>query len=273
MRLRNHAKWMFVLLAVVFVFSFVVAGVGSGSTGVSDLFGSVSFFGGSSSSDPVKAAQKKVDKAGKDTAELAPALKNLADAQARKQLTADAEATYKRYLALRPQDVTARQHLALQYKNDADAQFLQLQAIAQDVVQSAPIGSTKLVTDPIQAAVHQDAISHATDFYRAFRTAKQKELTELGAAAARAKGVQRSSLLAQQGPEAFNAFNTAANFGSLIPESPAAADAQKDIAAWAKLGLPALQQVLKLHPKDSLGAQIKQMIDRMKPYAPAAAKS
>ena len=35
-RLRGHAKWMFVLLAVVFALSFVFLGVGSGSTGISD---------------------------------------------------------------------------------------------------------------------------------------------------------------------------------------------------------------------------------------------
>ena len=110
MRLRNHAKWVFVLLASVFVFSFTVAGVGSGSTGIGDLFGSVSLFGGgTSSSNPVKAAQKQLDKAGKDTAKRAVALRALADAQARKSLTADAEATYVRYLALRPNDAVARQ--------------------------------------------------------------------------------------------------------------------------------------------------------------------
>jgi cytochrome c-type biogenesis protein CcmH/NrfG len=42
-RLRRHAKVMYVLLAVVFLFSFVLLGVGSGSNGISDAL--QSFFG------------------------------------------------------------------------------------------------------------------------------------------------------------------------------------------------------------------------------------
>ena len=36
-RLRAHARWMFVLIAAAFVISFVILGVGSGSTGISDV--------------------------------------------------------------------------------------------------------------------------------------------------------------------------------------------------------------------------------------------
>ncbi len=37
-RLRRHAKWMFVFLALVFGLGFVVFGVGAGGTGVGDIF-------------------------------------------------------------------------------------------------------------------------------------------------------------------------------------------------------------------------------------------
>ena len=48
-RIRRHAKWMFVLLALVFGVGFVAFGVGSGSTGIGDILrGNV--FGGSSNS-------------------------------------------------------------------------------------------------------------------------------------------------------------------------------------------------------------------------------
>src|SRR6266487_6408243 len=61
-RLRRHAKWMFVLLALVFAIGFVAFGVGSGSTGVGgigDIFNSV--FGGSTSGTDarIKSDQKK----------------------------------------------------------------------------------------------------------------------------------------------------------------------------------------------------------------------
>ena len=54
-RLRDHAKWAFVLLAVVFALGFVFFGVGSGSTGISDALQNAFNFGnkgGSSISKP-----------------------------------------------------------------------------------------------------------------------------------------------------------------------------------------------------------------------------
>ena len=37
-RLRRHAKWMFVFLALVFALGFVGFGVGAGGTGIGDIF-------------------------------------------------------------------------------------------------------------------------------------------------------------------------------------------------------------------------------------------
>jgi cytochrome c-type biogenesis protein CcmH/NrfG len=60
-RLRRQAKWVFVLLALVFAVGFVAFGVGSGSTGISDILRG-NFFGGSSTStsSQVKAKQKAI---------------------------------------------------------------------------------------------------------------------------------------------------------------------------------------------------------------------
>lgn len=60
-RLRRHAKVMYVLLALVFVFSFVLLGVGSGSNGISDAL--QSFFGqnsGTSIGSQIKDKQQAV---------------------------------------------------------------------------------------------------------------------------------------------------------------------------------------------------------------------
>jgi DNA-binding SARP family transcriptional activator len=56
-RLRNHAKIVFVLLAAVFVISFVFLGVGSGSTGISQIVSN--FFSGSSSSGKSESSLQK----------------------------------------------------------------------------------------------------------------------------------------------------------------------------------------------------------------------
>ena len=55
-RLRRHAKWMFVLLALVFGLGFVVFGVGAGGTGIGDIFRDQ---GGTSSGQSVSDAQKQ----------------------------------------------------------------------------------------------------------------------------------------------------------------------------------------------------------------------
>jgi hypothetical protein len=274
MRIRRHARWVFILLALVFALAFAFAGVGSGSTGVGDMLGGFSFFG-SGSPDPVKAAQKKVDKAGKDSAKLAPALLELGKAQAAKDTTDKAEATYLRYLALRPKDATARHNLALLYQKDADAQYSQLQAVTNDVVQSAPASepASKLVTDPISAGIHSDAVQKATDFYKAYSAAKHKELDVLAAAVGLARGTERSNILAQLGPEGTTAVNTALTFSSYVPESPQAATAQQDGSTWAGQAIVAYKALLKLNQSTALKAQIQQRITELKPFAPTPAKS
>jgi cytochrome c-type biogenesis protein CcmH/NrfG len=62
-RLRRHAKVIYVLLALVFVFSFVLLGVGSGSNGISDAL--QSFFGqnsGTSIGSQIDDKQKAVER-------------------------------------------------------------------------------------------------------------------------------------------------------------------------------------------------------------------
>ena len=56
-RLRRHAKWMFVFLALVFGLGFVVFGVGAGGTGIGDIFRDQ----GTSSGQSVSSAQKDAE--------------------------------------------------------------------------------------------------------------------------------------------------------------------------------------------------------------------
>jgi hypothetical protein len=67
-RLRRQAKWVFVFLALVFGVGFVAFGVGSGSTGISDVLRG-NFFGGGGSSvgSQITKAQKRVKSNPKDT--------------------------------------------------------------------------------------------------------------------------------------------------------------------------------------------------------------
>src|SRR5215210_9142873 len=78
-KLRAHARWMFVLLAIVFGGGFVFLGVGSGSSGIGDVLSNWGdLFGSSSgSSAQVKKDRKRIEENPKDYAaykDLAAAL-------------------------------------------------------------------------------------------------------------------------------------------------------------------------------------------------------
>ena len=108
-RLRGHAKWVFVLLAVVFGASFVFLGVGSGSSGLGDVFSSA--FGGSSGTS-IESLQKKVAESPRDKTRVV----DLAVALDRDGRTDEAIAAYRTYLESRPKDVEILGNLAILYQ-------------------------------------------------------------------------------------------------------------------------------------------------------------
>jgi tetratricopeptide (TPR) repeat protein len=148
-KLRSHAKWVFVLLAVVFMTSFVFLGVGSGSSGIGDLFqgnwGDL-FGGGSGSSAQVEKDQKRIEKNPKDYA----AYKDLAAAQAADGDLDEAIATLGKLKALQPKDIDALTQLAGLYLQKADIarnEAIAVQNATQTVVSPstfAPGGTSPL---------------------------------------------------------------------------------------------------------------------------------
>src|SRR5205809_1888676 len=132
-RLRRQAKWVFLLLAVIFAGGFVFFGVGSGSTGLGDLLrGNFNIFGsggGSTNSSAVKSALKKTRAHPKDP----DAWNALATAYSSDGKTADANKAYEHVLKLRPNDTSAIQSVAAFYETRAqdkatEAASLQAQA-------------------------------------------------------------------------------------------------------------------------------------------------
>jgi tetratricopeptide (TPR) repeat protein len=111
-RLRNHAKWVFVLLAIVFAGSFVFLGVGTGNAGLGDVFSNV--FGGSSGAS-IEALQTKVaenPKARQPVIDLAVALE-------RDGRTDEAIAAYRTFLESSPKDSDMLGNLAILYQTQA----------------------------------------------------------------------------------------------------------------------------------------------------------
>ncbi len=106
-RLRAHAKWVFVLLAAVFAVSFVIFGVGSGSTGISDVL--QNFFSGSSSTgSSLSALQKQTVEHPKS----AKAWRDYATKLEQQNKDDEAIAALDQYTTLKPKDEGALRELA-----------------------------------------------------------------------------------------------------------------------------------------------------------------
>ena len=125
-RLRRHAKWMFVFLAVALGGGFVIFGVGAGGTGVGDIFRG----GGARAGVPsISSAQKKTEENPKDVAGVARPLHRPADRRADRQ----GDRRPERVVVLAPKDADALRELAGLYLAQAtekqrQAQILQLKA-------------------------------------------------------------------------------------------------------------------------------------------------
>jgi tetratricopeptide (TPR) repeat protein len=165
-RLRRRAKWVFVFLAAAFAIGFVGFGVGAGGTGIGDAIRDI--FGASSNAPSAEEAQEKVDENPNDP----DALLALATALQTESRNAEATEALKRYVELRPADVSALTQLAALYDiraNEAGRRANQLfQAAFGDsltgVAFSFPDTSGFLEAvgkDPIDAAVAGDTGAEA----------------------------------------------------------------------------------------------------------------
>jgi cytochrome c-type biogenesis protein CcmH/NrfG len=171
-RLRVHAKWMFVLLALVFALGFVVFGVGSGSTGISDVL--QNFFRGTSSSGASASSLRKKAEAHPNNP---TAWHNLATKLEANNDFNGAIGALQRYVALRPKDQNVLEELGSVYLRQAQVEqqtYIDAQTRSQ-ILAPAPPGqppaSSKLgkalasLSNPIQSAVSTAASTQTTASY------------------------------------------------------------------------------------------------------------
>jgi tetratricopeptide (TPR) repeat protein len=172
-RLRNHAKIVFVMLAFVFVISFVFLGVGSGSTGISQIVSN--FFSGSSSSG------KSLSSLGKATLahpkEAAAWLAYANKLQQDNRLD-EAATALTRYLQLKPKDTDQMRVLAsiyLRRAQDWNTVYNDQQSYTQAVSptpslnpsSSSPLGKALSgLTNPLSTAVSSQTNSAAVTAYQ-----------------------------------------------------------------------------------------------------------
>jgi tetratricopeptide (TPR) repeat protein len=154
MRLRRSTKPVFIFLALAFALGFVLLGVGTGGSGLDELFKGI--VGRGSSGTSVGKAQDRLKKNPSDAA----AYRDLARAYEAKNDTDEAIGALNGYLRLRPKDAPALTELAGLYLSKAEVARQQA-AAAQAAAASAPLFAP-IATGKLATAVGQNPITEAS---------------------------------------------------------------------------------------------------------------
>jgi tetratricopeptide (TPR) repeat protein len=243
-RLRRHAKWMFVLLALFFAFGFVLFGVGAGGVGVGDIFkGS-----GGAGVESVSNARKKTEERPKD----ASAWRDLATALQTEGDTRGAIAALDTAIELAPRDSSAYRelaslHLTLASERQRDAQLAQATAIYR-----APSLNFPSLLGPSGQAVVQDPIAAGV-------TAEMSG--------------QVSEALQDAGAQAAQAVDAYKRLAALEPNDP---NTQLELAQAAQqtgdttTAIAAYEKFLKLAPDDPSATVVREQLKQLRSAAAAA---
>jgi tetratricopeptide (TPR) repeat protein len=245
-RLRRHAKWMFVFLALVFAVGFVGFGVGAGGTGIGDILRNN---GGSSGIPSVSDARKKTEEQPQD----AQAWRDLSTALQTDGQTQEAIDALATYASLKPKDVDALRemaglYLALATAKQNEARQVQIAAAYAGVSQSFPgsltsNGST-ILDNKIGAAVNSKASTRVTE------------------------------LLSESSTDSIKAVSTYQQIAALQPNDPnvqleLASTAQQ--AQQAEVAIAAYERFLQLAPDDPNASIVKTQLKQLKKQVSASA--
>lgn len=247
-RLRGHAKWMFVFLALVFGIGFVGFGIGANqNASIGDLLrGS----GGATDSVSVSDARKRVE----NNPKSAEAQRTLATSLQEDGQTDEAIVVLNRYLELAPKDQEALQELAGLHLSRAnalarDAQEAQLRAsyVTFGTTFSTPLklgeGGATLGPDPIDEAISTQASAAVSEAYSAAQASyEQAKATydRLATLAPRDPNVQLElAQAAQQGGDLDTAITAYEKFLKLAPDDPTAPIVKQQIEQLKAAQAPA----------------------------------
>ncbi len=240
-KLRRHAKWMFLALAIAFGLGFVGFGVGAGGIGIGDVIHDAAGGGGGPS---VSKAEKRVLDNPKD----AQAYRDLATAQQADGDTDGAIDSLQFYTSLRPKDVDVLREVASLYLSKASAAQERAQIYQARSDYFAPgsvrgtiyqLGGTSLDPDPITSAVtsgYEDQISQASSEIQTATAQAVDAYKKIAAARPKDPAVQLEVAQAAQ----------------------SAGDAATTIAAYEKF--------LKLAPDDPTAPEVRRLLEQLRRF-------
>jgi tetratricopeptide (TPR) repeat protein len=240
MRLRRKAKWVYVLLAVLFAVTFAFLGVGSGSSGLDQLFSGLNIFHHSGAS--VSKAQHYLE----DHPNSAKGLRDLATAYESKGDTANAISALQQYTVQKPKDAKAFNELAglqLTQANDYSTQYQnayyarQLAAPGEPFRPTGKLG-TAIGTDQIEQAAASRAQSSLTDLQQRTQLAYSNAVSSFQSAAKLTPGSANAwfqlAQTAQQSGDYTTAVSAYKHYLKINPDSTSAAQIQKLIKELSK---------------------------------------
>jgi cytochrome c-type biogenesis protein CcmH/NrfG len=178
-RLRRRAKYVYVLLAVLFAITFAFLGVGSGQGGLDQLFQGLNIF--HSGGNAVSKAQKEIKQHPKDP----KGFKDLATAYEAKGDTGNAVSALQSYTNLRPKDakvwtelgglqLNQAQNYLQQYRDAYTSK--QLLAPSQSFLPTGKLGQA-LGTNQVEQVASQSADAQVQDLQQRTQLAYNNALT------------------------------------------------------------------------------------------------
>jgi hypothetical protein len=244
-RLRVHVKWVFVFLAVVFGLSFVLFGVGSGSTGITQAMQGL--FTRSSSGTSLSSLQKKATKNPKSPT----AWRNLATKLERDRKTERATIALEHYVTLKPKDESALDELAGLYTQRArDYNTVWSDTLARlQIVQPGGLFQPPSTSVFGKAYANQDPITALVIKQLSTKSSAASQQLALLSSKAEATYQKLTKLVPGNATYQFQYAGIARSLG------------QKDIA------IKAYKAFLKLAPHDSLAPRARQELALLSPPA------
>jgi predicted Zn-dependent protease len=244
-RLRRQAKWWSFLIAGAFIISFVLLGVGSGSSGISDILGNL-LSGSTASGASLSSLQKQTVAHPKS----ATAWLNYATRLEQVQQDANAITALEQYIKLRPKDQNQLAELASLNLDRADAWYTlfgNAETLEQSLAPtplltanaSSPLGKAlaALPADPVESAVSAGLNTEISTDEEEFNSYLDSRMTVL-------------QQLVKLTPD--NALNQ----DELAQAAQEANDPSVAIAAY--------KAVVKLVPNDTLATTARQQIASLK---------
>jgi tetratricopeptide (TPR) repeat protein len=247
-RLRNHAKWMFVFLAVTFAASFVLFGVGTGFGGLQDILLQNS---GAAGGPSESSARDRIAENPKD----AQAYRDLATALQNQQKPEESIAPLARYVRLQPTDIESQRELAALYLQQGDKYRTEAQ-LAQIGLQNDVPGtvfqppSTSKIGQALASDPLTDALSNR--YNAALNTALSKMTTAFANAVAAYKAVAKAQ----------------PNDSAIQFELAQTAEAANDLPT----AITAYKRFVELSPEDQSAPAVKEHIKQLEASVSASSE-